>query len=129
MSKIEYIPREAALARKKQIELIRHTATGDERIVMDVVQVCDIQSIPPADVVPTPVRKEKSGKIFYDKKCAVCGATFHVKAPNEKYCSLTCKESARIERAENWKAANPGYHTEYMRQYRARKKRQANGPA
>lgn len=125
---IEYISRQAVLARQRTIELISHEQGADYVTRLRVVQVCDIEEIPAADVVPA-VRREKSGRIFYDRKCAVCGAMFHVRAANEKYCSLTCKETARIKQKENWDAAHPGYYTEYMREYRAKKKRQANGPA
>ena len=51
MTAIEYIPREAVLVRQRRIELVHHTADSHERIGMDVVQVCDIEEIPAADVI------------------------------------------------------------------------------
>lgn len=51
MTTIEYIPRDAVLVRQRRIELVHHTADSHERIGMDVVQVCDIEEIPAANVV------------------------------------------------------------------------------
>ena len=58
--------------------------------------------------------------------CKVCGAVFETALPNKKYCSPECREIGEKERRKTYAAS---YQTEYMRQRRARKKRQANGPA
>lgn len=61
--------------------------------------------------------------------CKVCGAVFETALPNQKYCSSDCKEDGRRQNKRDFAAAHPGYQAAYMRQYRARKKRQANGHA
>lgn len=55
--------------------------------------------------------------------CPICGTEFETNKPNKKYCSLTCKEAGQKLRRMNWKDNNPHYIAEYMRNYRAEKKK------
>ena len=50
MREIEYIPRQAVLAREKKIR-INMTVSGKDSVCLSVVQVCDIEEIPAADVI------------------------------------------------------------------------------
>ena len=52
--------------------------------------------------------------------CRICGSGFETDKPNQKYCSFVCKEAGRRIRHKDWKASNPGYNTEYAREYRKR---------
>lgn len=71
MTAIEYIPREAVLARQRRIELVHHTADSHERIGMDVVQVRDIEEIPAANVFPV-VRGEWLFTSDITPECSRC---------------------------------------------------------
>lgn len=57
-----------------------------------------------------------------ERVCAICGNRFMPKGNNSKYCSLECREVATQRNKKNWVNSRPGYITEYMREYRARKK-------
>ena len=54
--------------------------------------------------------------------CLLCGAEFELFAPNQKYCSLVCREAARKAARRAFDEANPNYRKEYMREYRKRLK-------
>lgn len=56
------------------------------------------------------------------KVCAVCGKEFVTSMPNQKYCSLVCREAARKAARRAFDEANPNYRKEYMRGYRERQK-------
>jgi hypothetical protein len=42
--------------------------------------------------------------------CKCCGKHFLPRFPNEKYCSLECRDKGRIQRREEWATRNPGYY-------------------
>ena len=71
---IEYISRQAVLAKQRRIELVHHTADNHERIGMDVVQVCDIEEIPAADVRPVTPGKWTGERLVAE--CSGCGHVF-----------------------------------------------------
>ena len=58
-------------------------------------------------------------------KCPICGAEFETSRPNKKYCSFTCREAGRKLQRMKWDGENPHYSTEYMKGYRAAKKKGA----
>ena len=51
MTAIEYIPREAAMSKQRTIELISHEQGADFATKLRLVQACDIEEIPAANVV------------------------------------------------------------------------------
>lgn len=55
-------------------------------------------------------------------KCPICGQKFEKSNPNQRYCSLICRESARRLARVNWEVLHPQYNAEYMRKYRAEKR-------
>ena len=57
--------------------------------------------------------------------CALCGKEYESSAPNQKYCSLMCREAARKADRRAFDEANPNYRKEYMREYRKRQKERA----
>lgn len=56
--------------------------------------------------------------------CGVCGKEFETQYTGKKYCSLNCREAARIIRKIKFNMKNPSYNAEYMRKYRARKRKE-----
>lgn len=61
-------------------------------------------------------------RIKCERVCVICGKRYVPKGNNSKYCSLECKEVANQINRKKWKEEHPGFITEYMRGYRARKK-------
>ena len=55
--------------------------------------------------------------------CEICQKEFSSSNKNIKYCSLECREKGeRIKRAA-WNIEHRSYYPEYMREYRAKIKR------
>lgn len=59
-------------------------------------------------------------------KCAMCGKEYRSTAPNNKYCSMYCREQGRLESRSMWNRKHPEYYRQYMREYRLTKLREEN---
>lgn len=56
------------------------------------------------------------------KTCVLCGTEFVSSAPNQRYCSLACREANKKRKRQEWLENHPGFMAEYMREYRKRLK-------
>lgn len=53
------------------------------------------------------------------KSCPICGNAFTASKPNQRYCSIICREVGRKLKRMEWSRDNPTYNADYMRRYRA----------
>ena len=58
------------------------------------------------------------------RACKICQNTFTPKVPWQQVCEdPECKRQYKLQRNRRWRKKNPDYHSEYMRQYRSKRKR------
>lgn len=55
--------------------------------------------------------------------CKCCGKQFMPRYPNEKYCSLECRDKGRLKKRTEWKESNPDYY-ERLKAKNGREKKQ-----
>lgn len=58
----------------------------------------------------------------YERICPICHSLFYASAPNQKYCSLECKEARIKKKREAWKENNPDYYKKYFRAKKEKRK-------
>lgn len=56
------------------------------------------------------------------KQCSICGKEFNAQNPLYKYCSNTCRETARKEKAKSYNKQYRFTHKEYFKEYRKKHK-------
>ncbi len=51
----------------------------------------------------------------YERICPMCHSLYYASAPNQKYCSLECRDAHIKKKRAAWKENNPNYYKNYFR--------------